>query len=353
MKQNYKFEKQLLIQISRLHWKLPDSIRDKVKNKCLSLAQEPLDWDFLYSMARVHRIENLLAHYSLEYNLNNFSEKNKNILTGISNKNSISLLVLGSILKALPDNIKVIPIKGISFLLLKSPYPETGLRYMDDIDLLVKPENIEPVLSTLKIKGFKIPEQYKNLHKKHFHYILIKKIDNADITLELHFRLAQPNRFNIKTEDMFRDAEMKLNNIPNLLFLSKPHNLYYLLFHTGFHYIFERLQWLGELEYFIRNTTVEKLEDILSRASDEGTRTIIMNTLIAVSGLYGLELPESIIDHNIKLKDKSLLEENRLWEKDELRNRLFQFRYGFKTMDNLKNKFLWSKEFIINKLRKE
>ncbi len=348
-----KIQKELLIETSRLHWLLPTSTKidviDNFKLKINKLGNFNNLEEFLF----LHKINNLFSYYIKQY-LPNIKLPSifSDALEDTSLLNSILLLELESILKALPSDIKVIPLKGISFINQKNLYPEINLRIMDDIDILVEKKDISRVKDVLIRHNYYIPEIYKDYHKEHFHYVFKKNINDFIITLELHFELSTNPRFKINTERIINNSKPLFDNMPNLYFLSPEDTLYYALFHTGFHYIFERLQWLGEVEGLFNYYADLDLNTILNIAKTENTYNIISNTITALVSLYNINLNTDVLENIENVRNDFLLDESRIWDKNKLRNRFFQVRYGLKTIDHLKEKLLWSKKYILNKIKR-
>jgi len=263
--------------------------------------------------------------------------------------NSLFLLEFESLIKKIPDSIPVIPLKGIAFIFNNYIYPEPGLRIMEDIDLLVNEKDYDVILNILFENNYYIPEQYRNLRSKHFHYLLKKKLGRNIITLELHFALSNKKRFQVDSESFFSSSAPLFPEHPNILYPSVNDLVYYLIFHAGFHYIFERLQWLGEIEGIVHKFNSEiDFNYIISRAEKENTSILVFNTLAALCSLYKIDLPDSVMKIISKKKDKFLSDNQHVWNREIFRSRLFQYKFGLKSMDTISNKILWSSEKIKN-----
>ncbi len=344
-------EKSLLIQTSRLFWYFDTKVKDEFREFFKSEFNGKLS-DNLYNQLFYHRLNNNLYFIAGDLLLDKVKDKLNEEYSRQSLFNSLILLELESLIKKITLEYPVMLLKGISFIFNGFLYPEPGIRTMEDIDILVPEKFSEQVVKILLENNYKIPEQYKNLHKTHFHYLLQKNIGKNIITLELHFALSSKKRFQIDPESFFSNAMIPLKDNKNLLYPSVNDLLYYQIFHAGFHYIFERLQWLGEIEGLIHKYKDEiDYSYIISRADKEHTSVLLLNTLAALRHLYNIDLPDFVLKEIDKKSDDFLSDNSRTWDRELFRNRLFQYKFGLKSMDSILNKILWSTEKLKNKFK--
>ena len=107
-------------------------------------------------------------HGIIEFFPNKYKEKFKNEYFSIKGHNIFQLDQLENIIKIFDkNNIPVLIIKGYS--LLKNIYPTLGSKYPGDIDLVVKPTDLETIKNTLRTSGYSSFSLYPNvLEKKGF-----------------------------------------------------------------------------------------------------------------------------------------------------------------------------------------
>jgi len=129
-------------------------------------------------------------------------------------------------------SIKVLPIKGI--ILNKVLYPDSGLRPMFDIDVLIQEENLmaakEKILQLNYQKSFKnIPESY--WRKYHCHLEFYNPYKN--IIFELHWQLAptRPNKLILK--EIWQRSDVQLIDGVKVLTLSLEDTLLSLVLHIS------------------------------------------------------------------------------------------------------------------------
>lgn len=132
-------------------------------------------------------------------------------------------------------NIKVIVLKGT--YLAKLLYDNISLRTINDIDLLIQLQDIDKAKETIFNLGYSILEKpfseefYRNFHT-HFH--CIKKKENFQIFLDLHFQLTKPyDPFNIDMKEIWQEASFENNK--NIAQLEISDLLLYLCLHYRQH----------------------------------------------------------------------------------------------------------------------
>lgn len=124
------------------------------------------------------------------------------------------------IIDVLTENgIRVMPLKG---LLIKDLYPNTYLRQMTDLDILIDKDNKSKVKSLLKSIGYKEFEGGKK------HFSMVKK---PSINLEIHLKIFE-NDWNECFSDVWENAEEKSKN---LYIMSKEDLILHNIMHSAEH----------------------------------------------------------------------------------------------------------------------
>ncbi|WP_077623673.1 nucleotidyltransferase family protein [Sediminibacillus massiliensis] len=136
------------------------------------------------------------------------------------------------ILKLLESKrIAVMPIKGVYFS--EKYYGNIGARETSDIDLLIKEEDYDMVVSAVKELGFIHEEEFI---PGHFHTSFSKDIPGSAIplTVELHWSILKDNTSNLSMEEFWRDSH-SIGNYQYVKSLSDYHTFYLICLHGWRH----------------------------------------------------------------------------------------------------------------------
>ncbi|WP_168733822.1 nucleotidyltransferase family protein [Metabacillus sediminilitoris] len=146
-------------------------------------------------------------------------------------------------------SIPAIPLKGVLFA--EKYFGHLAARSTSDIDLLIKPEDLDKVIKTLKEIGYTIEE--KNA-PDHFHCSLSKEVSNSPIplTVEIHWNILKENTSNFKIEGFWEQA-IPLENFKHIKELSAYHTFYMICIHAWRHNLDSMKHFLDitEIIYFL------------------------------------------------------------------------------------------------------
>ena len=202
-------------------------------------------------------------------------------------------------LESLEEIQKEFQSRGIDFLtvkgsiLLNDIYDDIGTRPMNDIDILVKPEELHIANSVLLEIGYG-NEDYSP-----------KEYSRGAVALEVHTRLEElvtPVRLKMEfVPSTISDKKIWLNRIDNKLLgfpLSTPSMedmLALTVLHTAFKHEFERFIWIIDFVRLIRKHVREKgWRAILKIAGDTGIH-VLMNDLLKYAQMaLGLQVPSHV-----------------------------------------------------------
>jgi hypothetical protein len=163
------------------------------------LLSPDFDWRVVSELARDHRIAPLLWRSFRDWSLPAPAETARRTLESVylanAARNALLFQVLGDALRALGALRKpVIVLKGA--LLAETVYPERALRPMNDIDLLVREEELENAETHLLRGGFERaadPRTPDELRQQHHHWVFRHTAPIfGGIPVELHWRLHPP-----------------------------------------------------------------------------------------------------------------------------------------------------------------
>jgi len=152
--------------------------------------------------------------------------------------------------------VPVLPLKGP--VLAWQIYGDPALRPSVDLDLLVRPEHLDTVVSLLESQGYRLPEKTRRLlqgpHREYYlartHHLVLYSQTLPPV--ELHLRLMDPRwRFTLREEDVWaRSRTLEISGIP-VRVLSEEDLVLYLLLHGGKH-AWNRWIWLVDVHQAVQ-----------------------------------------------------------------------------------------------------
>jgi hypothetical protein len=174
-------------------------------------------------------------------------------------------------------------LKGAS--LLKSVYTSIGLRPMEDLDLMVRPEDLEFFASLLRRQGYQQNQKLSNSFKK------------GHVVIDLHTHALNINRIRSRTR-LFPGG---MNPIwqssvpwgPGHRWIRRPDDIDTILLlsqHYLKHY-YSRLIWLEDIHRLMRTHDQKFLSDLADRAHQLKQTKPLAYTLYFLQKIYDVPLP--------------------------------------------------------------
>ena len=145
------------------------------------------------------------------------------------------------------SGVRAVALKGTDFL--HRLYTSFDERTIDDVDLLVRPDELETVLRALVDAGFRLPDQARALHYvRSSHHLPIRAPGPIGVDFELHWNLAQTERFRIDPVALVdRSIPLRIGATAALR-LGGPDVAAHLVLHHFTHYFDRRLKWIVDLQ---------------------------------------------------------------------------------------------------------
>lgn len=161
-------------------------------------------------------------------------------------------------------SIHCIPLKGVSLYLQKLIDPSS--RYIGDMDILVRLEDVPSALKTFESLGYAAPRQHVRL--KESAYLNSVSLCRGDFVAHLHWHLLNTTlplfMYRIDMQKVWNDTSRKLPAGDSPLFLSPEHELIHLAVHA-FNHSYEKPSLIDDcvsaLDAFMPRITLEKLVD--------------------------------------------------------------------------------------------
>lgn len=177
--------------------------------------------------------------------------------------------------RGLEDAVGTLAKAGVKACAMKGPalaarlYPPSTIRHCLDVDLLVRPADLDRAMDALTSAGYAtetgVSATYRRLHAHHFGFSR-----PATAPIELHFRAYAGFGVVLAADVLFDRAEpFQLNDTLSVLVPSPEDEFLYLATHAAGH-SFIRLVWLYDLKLLIRRYPSLDWGRIASRASELG-----------------------------------------------------------------------------------
>jgi len=285
-------------------------ISETTRSRIKTLLSSPLNWDNLLESANWHGVTPLLYHSLKQMGEGNYIppdllNKLKNTYYENLAKNMYLYSQLEKILEAFNQHgIKVIVLKGAA--LAEAVYGDIALRPMNDIDLMVKKEDLptaEKIISDLgyTFDGKEPPEWYR---ENHFHVGYLSP--DKSILVELHWHIARkshPSRIAIIDSAFiqgFWERAETLEIAGNKALVLCPEDL---LLHLSLHFLKHRfmsnsfrgtftnrnaLIQLCDISHILKHYSDEINWDRLKQESDKhGIRNLVHSIIYIAEELLG------------------------------------------------------------------
>lgn len=278
-------------------WFVPQSLEQAQAEKITSLCRECVDWNAFVSLVNRHRVPALvyanLCKHAGERLPGDIREKLKERSSQARKQALHCAVELVRLIKMFVEHgIGVIPLKGP--LLSLRLFGDPGTRHARDIDLMIRPEDLDRIDKLLASEGyrcifpgFELSAQqlsYLMTGIHHFEYVH----GGHGLTLELHWRsfLWTPEQ-----------ASGLWNNCLSVDWMGVRVNcpdddalLLYLCDHGAGHKWF-RIKWLSDVAMMLSQDRPDGWDNLLAMADRLDLRRTLAQTALLVHWLYEITLP--------------------------------------------------------------
>lgn len=142
----------------------------------------------------------------------------------------------------------VVPVALKGLDLLHRVYPQFDVRTIDDVDLLVREEQLRAAIAALERGGWRLPPEPRRTHYiRSSHHLPLRSPGEIGVDFELHWNLAQEMRFRVDGPGLFERAVPLDVAGRRILRLDDQDLVAHLLLHHLTHYFDRRLKWAVDL----------------------------------------------------------------------------------------------------------
>lgn len=243
------------------------------ESKIKELISNINNWNNFLVLSYSHGVFPLVYHTLKAYSdiipqevLNTFKKHNMDIVK----QNMLMTAELIKVMKTLEEhNIEAIAFKGPT--LSQMAYGDITLRQYTDLDILVKKDTIYKILDIFSKKNYQrgliLTNSQEQAWFKYFHDLGLSSPNS--IYTEFHWSILDTDHpISMSDINFFKSTQViKLNNNP-INIISNEVFLIYLCVHGSKH-MFERVEWVCDIDRFIRNQNIDysKVESILENSN--------------------------------------------------------------------------------------
>jgi len=265
------------------------------------LLRSDLDWDHLLHLAERHCIVPLICRQLNSINVDAIPANALATLQAANHDNTNATLFLTAELIKLVDllaekEIPAIPLKGPT--LAVRAYGDIGLRQFGDLDLLVRPADVNRLRELLFENGFTSHQSLTSAQEAALQRFdcSCNFISKHGVVLDVHWGLVDRHHgFAIDTDAFFQRLQRVMVNGRELHTLSTENLLLFLCLH-GFTHFWERLSWICDVAALVSIDREIDWKLLLQTARAHGTLRILLLGLWLSHDLLAASLPPDILN---------------------------------------------------------
>jgi len=316
-----------------------------------ALSAQPLDWEYLFGLGDQNDVLPLLYWHLNAASDDLVPPAVMQRLRGFFFQTSVyNLSLLKELTRLLgkfrEEGIDAVPYKGPS--LARSLFGNVAFRRTRDIDILVRPEAVEPVRGLLVREGYRPATEMTDAEfiahrSSHYHLEFLRGADG--LRVEIHWEFLPKNCGNFETNYVWEHLVTEdLGGQPTLAFPAEE--LFVLLcIHHGSKHEWDRLKWIADIARMIETRPLD-WRAVLTRARMLGQERAVLLGCFLSSCLLGVSLPAeilSVLRNNTQLASHVALIRGRLFRPNR---GLPGFREWCTYVDDLSGPFISQRTFI-------
>ncbi|MGB5963994.1 MAG: nucleotidyltransferase family protein [Sulfurimonadaceae bacterium] len=243
-------------------------------------------YPLLYKTIRYIRPDSLSSETDDLFKQSNMVVAQRNMLM------SAELLQLMHLFDA--NSIDAMAFKGP--VLGEMAYGSVTLRQYGDLDILIRQKEIEKALTLLQKRGYTPEiELEKSTLESFYNCVNVIGLHRGAVRVEIHWELLSKNyAIDWEEKKLWRESEtIEINRKP-IKMLSFENHILYLCAHGSKH-LFERLEWICDIDRAIRSKSDVDWEHLLQEAEALGIKRMLFLGLALSKLFFDLPLPQEII----------------------------------------------------------
>jgi len=187
-----------------------------------------------------------------------------------------------------------VALKGLD--LLHRVYNGFDERTLDDVDLLVPPQQLQASIDALVAQGWQLPPEPKLTHYiRTSHHLPIKSPGPVTVDFEIHWNLAQEMRYHIDQQGLVARAVPLEIGGHRVLRMDDHDIVAHILLHHFTHYFYRRTKWALDLEAVARDARFD-WSVVVDRVRDWGATAAVGMSLRHLRKLFPEWIPRSVVE---------------------------------------------------------
>jgi hypothetical protein len=262
------------------------------------LIRAGLDWDRLVDVARWHGVLPLLHWHLDQICPDAVPGLHRSVLQACFSANAgRAAFQTGELLRVLRilehDNVPAIPYKGVA--LAQSLFGRIDLREAGDLDVIVRPGDLEHVTQLLLMEGY-LPLHVSRNHRANTRGIPHRAFEHKlhGTLLELHWGIAGARYGFADDLDRMWDRLNCTTLAGATIRTFTPDDLLLILSLHGAKHVWERIKWVCDIAQLLDCNPNGDWDRAVERAADLGERRIVLLALCLANGLLDAELPKTV-----------------------------------------------------------
>ena len=264
------------------------------------LLSSKVNWDDLIATAQRHALLPLMHHHLSKSQLDFVPPAHAKHLKIVYQENVARNQVLMNELQSITHSLQSAGVESFPF---KGPvlgliaYDDPGLRQSVDLDIVVRPTDVEKAWECLTTRGYRLT---RKLDSRQTEFLITRQHnigfarDEGRLLIELHWRIA-PRLFarGFGAEDLW--SSLKAINVKGVDLKALPvEELLMTLCVHGARHLWERLSWVTDLAAVISATDEVRWDRLLAIAKRTQTERILLVGLQLAKQLLSAQLPPEI-----------------------------------------------------------
>lgn len=190
--------------------------------------------------------------------------------------------------------VRPLLLKGID--LIHRIYRRHDERTLDDVDLLVKEEELLPTLQAFERAGWRLPPEAKRLHYiRSSHHLPLTSPGPVTVEFELHWNLAQEMRFAVEQRGLLDRARPMVVGGVEVLRMDDHDLVAHLLLHHFTHYFDRRLKWAIDMNVLTEPGGFD-WEIVIRRVREWGATACCAASLLHLKKMFPQWIPARVLE---------------------------------------------------------
>ncbi|MFW5955406.1 MAG: nucleotidyltransferase family protein [Rhodothermales bacterium] len=285
--------------LSSARTRLEGSAAERIED----LIAGPIEWEHFLFLAQFHRVTEVVyqtlrkqAPYAIAGDVENF-------LRGVAHRTVAYNMMLVQELARLKD---VLESEGIRFFTFKGPalaqeaYGNLGLRSSADLDILIRPEDLERLEELLFLDGYEFGSGVRDLSpfRRRAYVGLSKQLSLINVKrmvgLDVHTGAMPPGyRYSFGFDELWERSRLERVG-PESVRLFAPEDTLHLLCYHGVKNRWDQLKYVTDVAEYVRSHPDLEWETLIRRAEETHGERILYHGLHVASRLSDAPVPKEI-----------------------------------------------------------